>query len=852
MILHTAHLFHLRFRDKLVPWFVVVLLAFTALPAAAQAEATLLLARIEHPQPAQLSAELEGAGYDVLEGSVTDSSFDVVVSGSELEALRASGLQIIEIDSGRPLQDILPIQDGRDDIPTGYLDLDGINNRMSAIAAAFPAIAQMVDLTTTYDVPATAEGRHLYALVISDNADTEEDEPAMLIVSNHHAREIVTPVIALDAMDRLTQGYGNDARITSLVDNNEIWIAPTWNPDGYNHVVTRDNMWRKNRRRFNNGIGVDQNRNYPQGWNNGCSGSTSPGSNTYKGPSPASEAETQTMLAWSRDQRFAKVIDYHSSGREVLSGYSCSQHPFASWLRNQASGLATASGYSQTRAPSADGEHYQWQLAQMGAWSFLIETATQFQPSFNSARQESNRVWPGILYALERPISLSGHVTDALTGNPLQADIELLNINFRNGESNGSGGPFGRYHVFARPDTYELQFSAAGYQTEVQTVTIASSTESVVLDVELQPEVTLPTISISVTDATATEADQTTATLSIQRTGDTSEALTVNYTVGGTATPGSDYQPLSGSVMIAAGQPIATISVVPIDDDEVELDEAVILSLSRDNGYRVGTPATATVTIISDEAAPPSGSDLIVSELSGTPGYLLLGSQLSVGVTTANQGSQPAANTWTRVVLSTDMTIDESDTKIGAFRVGALTNGANNSQEQRFTILSSIPEGEYYLGAIADRSGRETEAVETNNTLLGPPLTLVQPVNGVDLVVSALSGTRESSATGDALNVTVTTMNQGTVQSVNTFTRLVLSTDMVFDIADTKLGAVQVGGLVPGARRTQMQRFSIPTDLASGTYYLGAISDRSGRQPEADETNNTRRGPMLTVPTGAE
>ena len=288
-------------------------------------------------------------------------------------------------------------------------------------------------------------------------------------------------------MDRLTQGYGSDQRITDAVNNNEIWIAPTWNPDGYNHVVNRDNMWRKNRRRFNGGIGVDQNRNYPQGWSSRCAGSTSPSSNTYKGPSAASEAETQTMIAWSQDQGFTKVIDYHSSGRLVVQGYNCLSHPFASWMRSQGAALANASGYGrQTGTPSAEGEHYEWQFAQMGAWSYLVETATQFQPSYNSARQESNRVWPGILYALERPISLSGHVTNARTGAPLAAEIELLDVNFRNGERNDSRMPHGRYHLFARPDTYEIQFSAEGYQTETRTVTIASDTAAEVLDVQLQ------------------------------------------------------------------------------------------------------------------------------------------------------------------------------------------------------------------------------------------------------------------------------------------------------------------------------------------------------------------------------
>src|SRR4029079_11361838 len=134
--------------------------------------------------------------------------------------------------------------------------------------------------------------------------------------------------IALEAANRLTTGYGVDARLTAAVDGHEIWIAPVWNPDGYNQVFTADNMWRKNRRVFSTGVGVDLNRNFPPGYSASCSGSTNVASETYKGPSAFPEAETQTMQLWSRAERFAKVIDYHSYGREVLYGFVCLSYPF--------------------------------------------------------------------------------------------------------------------------------------------------------------------------------------------------------------------------------------------------------------------------------------------------------------------------------------------------------------------------------------------------------------------------------------------------------------------------------------------------------------------------------------------
>ena len=74
----------------------------------------------------------------------------------------------------------------------------------------------------------------------------------------------------------------------------------------------------------------------------------------------------------------------------------------------------------------------------------------------------------------------------------------------------------------------------------------------------------LPTVTVAATDANAAEAGLPIRSFTVTRTGATTAALTVNYTVGGTATAGTDYQALSGSVVIAAGSASATITVTPI------------------------------------------------------------------------------------------------------------------------------------------------------------------------------------------------------------------------------------------------------------------------------------------------
>jgi len=362
---------------------------------------------------------------------------------------------------------------------------------MNLAASTHSSICQMIDLTTTYNVNATFEDRHLYAVKISDNVINDEDEPTFLMVSCHHCREIVTPVIALDAINQLTSNYGSDPQITALVDEYEIWISPVWNPDGYEYVFNVDNMWRKNRRYIPDygSYGVDLNRNYPFGWDGGCSGSTDPFSETYKGPTSASEPEMQTMIAFSNDQHFAKVIDYHSYGSEVLWGYhpSCHMHPFDSFLESEAESLSLAAGYGGSiRVPSAEGENFQWQLVTNGTYANLMETHTSFQPSYSSAQAEAAQIWPSTLWMLERPISVSGNVIDSFTGQPLIATINLDGITFPNGEEFKSEGSFGRYHLFLPPGDYTVEFSVEGYVTQSHQVTIALDSAEI-LEIFLDP-----------------------------------------------------------------------------------------------------------------------------------------------------------------------------------------------------------------------------------------------------------------------------------------------------------------------------------------------------------------------------
>src|SRR5439155_21015776 len=116
-----------------------------------------------------------------------------------------------------------------------------------------------------------------------------------------------------------------------------------------------------------------------------------------------------------------------------------------------------------------------------------------------------------------------------------------------------------------------------------------------------QPSSERATVVVAASDASASEQGPDPGEFTFTRTGDTSFALTVNYTLGGTAQNGTDYQPLGTSVTIPAGSGSATLAVMPIDDTEAEGDETVVLTLTADAAYDVGSPNSAAITIADND-----------------------------------------------------------------------------------------------------------------------------------------------------------------------------------------------------------------------------------------------------------
>ena len=209
---------------------------------------------------------------------------------------------------------------------------DGIEAYLHQVAAQNPDITELVDIGDSWgtdpegDEPDTP--RDIYALQLTDDAAgfAGDQKPAVLYSSLQHAREWISVEVNRRLLEWFITRYRQgDRDIVQLLETTELWFILVANPDGYQYTFDYDRLWRKNLR-DNDGDnkittldGVDPNRNFPEHWNYDDEGSASIFSDeTYRGPSAASEPETQAMMGLYDNVEFAFHVNYHSFGELLL------------------------------------------------------------------------------------------------------------------------------------------------------------------------------------------------------------------------------------------------------------------------------------------------------------------------------------------------------------------------------------------------------------------------------------------------------------------------------------------------------------------------------------------------------
>ncbi|MEX2596606.1 MAG: M14 family metallopeptidase, partial [Salibacteraceae bacterium] len=203
----------------------------------------------------------------------------------------------------------------------GFYTYDEFLQQLDSMHQLYPSL---ITVRQPIDTFLSHQNRPIYHVKISENAAVNENEPEALYTAIHHAREPQSLTQLIFYMWYLLENYGSINEVTQLLDQTELYFIPMINPDGYiRNETTNPNgggMWRKNLRNNGDGTeGVDLNRNYGYEWgidNQGSSPSTS--AQTYRGPAPFSEPETQAVKWFCEQHDFGLALNYHSFGNYLI------------------------------------------------------------------------------------------------------------------------------------------------------------------------------------------------------------------------------------------------------------------------------------------------------------------------------------------------------------------------------------------------------------------------------------------------------------------------------------------------------------------------------------------------------
>jgi hypothetical protein len=243
---------------------------------------------------------------------------------------------------------------------TTYRRLFDYSEDMKRLAREHPDLVRPITLNHV-----TYEGRPVEGIEIATNPNARDGRPVFLQMGVHHAREWPSGEHAMEWAYELITGYRRgDARVRRLVSTTRTIVIPIVNPDGFNAsreagelymrgagaaddadgsgdvsdeefllaAATHPNEYRRkncrllvgdggNCNQVDTGVygpGVDPNRNYGAFWGGPGADATNPLSQTYPGPGPFSEPESQNVRELVSARQVTTLITNHTFSGLVL------------------------------------------------------------------------------------------------------------------------------------------------------------------------------------------------------------------------------------------------------------------------------------------------------------------------------------------------------------------------------------------------------------------------------------------------------------------------------------------------------------------------------------------------------
>lgn len=208
---------------------------------------------------------------------------------------------------------------------SGMYTYDQMTADLAKLAAAYP------DSIHVTAIGATALGRKIPEVILGNPKAAH----SIMIQSSMHAREYLATQMTMKMIEYYAQQYRNGGTwnghsIQQLLNTVCLYIVPMSNPDGVSiaqsgaasvpaassAIHSFISLFSKTAGWKANANGVDLNRNYPTGWT-ALTAVTAPASEGYRGAAPASESETQAMMALAASRPFDAYVSYHMAGNII-------------------------------------------------------------------------------------------------------------------------------------------------------------------------------------------------------------------------------------------------------------------------------------------------------------------------------------------------------------------------------------------------------------------------------------------------------------------------------------------------------------------------------------------------------
>lgn len=376
---------------------------------------------------------------------VNSSSIIVYVNDKQFKQIQDLGLDIVSIPNKAKLyaQQLWDETKDSDDPMNAYYSINEYHTFMQNIVDQYPNICQLVNAGNS------VQGRPIYFLKISDNPTIEENEPEIRLSSSIHGDEVVGYDILIRLISLITTGYGSNDRLTSIVNNTELWINPLTNPDGY-VLAQRANA-----------NGVDLNRSFPDFSAND--------ENTAEGREP----EIAILKNFADTHTINQSINFH--GGELVINYPWDAiytlHPDNDVMEDLSLTYAIE---NPSLYNSTDFEHG---ITNGAAWYVVHGSMQDWLNAYYTCMDVTAEIsldkWPPVntldTYWANNRESMLKYIEKAqkgLHGTVLNAENEPLSasIEVENRVTSYTDPQVGDFHRYLLPGSYNLTFKAYGYE----------------------------------------------------------------------------------------------------------------------------------------------------------------------------------------------------------------------------------------------------------------------------------------------------------------------------------------------------------------------------------------------------